>query len=179
MAKDMARAADRFGASAGYRVARKERAVLRGHLRVVHEDGTVLLDHDNMIVDDGLEALVDCLVTGSPVLNVFKYVGFGTSAAASAAGDAALTAEISGGSYARLTGTQAEGDNAKEARVSGTWTNNSAGSQDVNEYGLFSLASGGVMFARVSSGDAGGPVQKTVAVGETITVTWDFAWADA
>lgn len=161
------------------RGARKERGQLRGHLRVVHQDGTVMLDQHNLIVDDGLEAIVDSFVTGTPVLNVFKYVGFGTSAAASAAADAALTAEISGGSYARLSGTQAEGDNAKEYRVSGTWTNNSAGSVDVNEYGLFSAATDGTMFARVSSGDGDGPVEKTVAVGETITVTWDLAWADA
>lgn len=153
------------------------RGKLVGHLRVVHEDGTVMLDHHNLIVDDGIEALVDSFVTGTPALNSFKYVGFGTSAAASSASDAALTAEVSGGSYARLTGSQAEGT-SKQYVVSGTWTNESAGSQNVNEYGLFSAATDGTLFARVSSGDAGGPAQKTVAVGETITVTWTFTWAD-
>ena len=55
----------------------------------------------------------------------------------------------------------------------------SGASQSVNEYGLFSASTDGTMLARVSSGDAGGPAEKTVANGETITVTWNITWADA
>lgn len=176
---DHSRTGDKISVSAGYRAGRADRAVLRGHVRVTRADGEVMLDHHNMLVDAGLNAIVDSFVTGSPALNGFKYVGFGTSNAATTSGMIALTSEVTGGTYARLTGSQAEGDTTKEYRVSGTWTNSSGSSQNVNEYGLFSAATDGTMLARVSSGDSGGPVQKAVANGETIAVTWDIAWADA
>jgi hypothetical protein len=176
---DYGRTDDRISVSAGYRAGCEDGAVLRGHLLVTRADGEVLIDHHNMIVDAGLNAIVDSFVTGTPALNGFKYVGFGTSNAETTAAMTELTAEVSGGTYARLTGTQAEGDTTKEYRVSGTWTNSSGASQSVNEYGLFSASTDGTMLARVSSGDAGGPAEKTVANGETITVTWDIAWADA
>jgi hypothetical protein len=176
---DYGRASDGISVSAGYRADCEDRAVLRGHLRVTRADGEVLLDHHNMLVDAGLNAIVDSFVTGTPALNGFKYVGFGTSAAETTAAMTELTAEVSGGTYARLTGTQAEGDTTMQYRVSGTWTNNSGASQSVNEYGLFSASTGGTMLSRVSTADAGGPAEKTVANGETITVTWNITWADA
>jgi hypothetical protein len=155
----------------------KDRGAIRGHLVVQRANGEIMFESDNLIVDAGLEALVDSFVTGTPALNAFKYVGFGTSAAASTADMTALTAEVSGGTYARLTGDQAEGT-TKQYVVSGSWTNNSAASQLINEYGLFNAATDGTMFARVSTVDASAPEEKSVGVGDSITLTWTFTWSD-
>lgn len=152
---------------------------LTGHLRVWHEDGTLMVDEKNMVVTAGINALVDAL-QAEAYINTWKYVGFGTNTDATEAGDTALTTELSGGTYARLTGTQGEGANAQTYRVSGTWTNNSSSNPAaVTEYGLFSAASDGTMLCRVSTGDTSPPATKTVATGETITVQWDLALADA
>jgi hypothetical protein len=176
---DYGRTGDRISVSAGYRAGCEDGAVLRGHLRVTRADGEVLLDHHNMLVTAGLNAIVDSFVTGTPALNGFKYVGFGTSNAATTAGMTQLTAEVSGGTYARLSGTQAEGDTTMQYRVSGTWTNTSGAERLINEWGLFAASTGGTMLSRVSTSDSGAPVEKKVADGETITVLWNITWADA
>lgn len=177
--QDLARFGDRLMALAGYRVEPRSQLTVHGRLQVWHEDGTLMVDHKNMVVDDGLEYLVDKLVAAGNI-NIFKYVGFGTGTGATAGGTAALGTELAGGTYARLDGTQGEGASSKVYRVSGTWTNNSASNPAaVTEYGLFSAATDGVLFARVSTGDASPPATKTVATGETITVQWDFTLADA
>ncbi len=151
---------------------------LTGHLRVTRANGEVIVDQKNLVVTAGINALVDAL-QAQAYINTWKYVGFGLGTTASAAGDTELETEISGGTYARLSGTQGEGANAQTYRVSGTWTNTSGASRVVTEYGLFSAASDGTMLCRVSTGDASPPASKTVAENETITVQWDLALADA
>jgi hypothetical protein len=170
---------DELHVSAGYRAAPAGRIGLHGHLRVWHQDGTLMVDQHNTIVTAGLEALVDALV-GAAYVNTFKYVGFGIAVDATEATDIALGTELSGGTYARLTGTQGEGATSVVYRVSGTWTNNSSSNPaTVTEYGLFSDATEGTMLSRVSTGDASPPASKQVATNETITVQWDFTLADA
>lgn len=151
---------------------------LHGHLRIWDADGNLITEGHNTVVNAGLEALVDALVAAA-YINTFKYVSFGLGTGATEAADTALESEVTGGTYARLTATQAEGDNAREYRLSGTWTNNSGASRVVTEYGIHSAATDGTMLARVSTGDGGGPTSKTVAALETITVTWDLQLADA
>lgn len=151
---------------------------LQGHLTVRREDGTVMFEGRNKIVYAGMEALVDALVAAAYV-NTFKYVGFGTNDTATAVDATALGTEVSGGTYARLTATQGEGDNAREYRLTGTWTNNSGASRIVTEYGIFSASSAGTMLARICDSEDAAVLTKTVAVGETIAVTWDIQLADA
>ena len=148
-----------------------------GRLRVWHENGDLMVDQTNKIVTAGLNALVNALINAAYV-NTFKYVAFGTATTATTAGMTALAAELSGGTYARLTGTQGQGATAQVYRVSGTWTNNSSTDPAaVTEYGLLSASSTGTLLARVTTGDASPPATKTVAVGETITVQWDVTLA--
>ena len=152
---------------------------LHGHLTVRREDGSVMFEGGNTIVQNGMEAIVDALVAAA-YINTFKYVAFGTNNSTTGADDAALGAELSGGTYARLTATQGEGDNAREYRLTGTWTNNSSSNPAVvTEYGIFGAASTGTMLARICDLDDAQVLTKTVATGETIAVTWDIQLADA
>ena len=151
---------------------------LRGHLTVRRANGEVMFEGDNEIVNAGMEALVDALVAAAYV-NTFKYVGFGTNDTATEATSTALGAEITGGTYARLSATQGEGDNAREYRLTGTWTNNSGASRIVTEYGIFSASTVGTMLARICDSEDAQVLTKTVASLETIAVTWDIQLADA
>ena len=170
---------DRLRVLAGYRVPLRDGVRMHGHLRVVHQDGTVMVDDHNDFVFAGLEALVDALQAAA-YINAYKYIGFGTGTGVTEDADTALETELSGGTYARLTATQGEGDNARTYRLSGTWTNNSSSDPAVvTEYGVFSAATVGTMLTRYSTADPSPPGSKTVAVGETITITWDMALADA
>ena len=170
---------DRLRVLAGYKMQSQGRLTICGHLRAWHQDGTLLMDHKNMIVTAGIDALVDALQAAA-YINTFKYIGFGTAVDATEAGDTTLGVELSGGTYARLTATQGEGASSVVYRLSGVWTNNSSSNPAaVTEYGVFSAATVGTLLARVSTGDAGPPATKTVATGETITVQWDFTLADA
>jgi hypothetical protein len=155
----------------------KARVGITGHLRVERMDGEVLFDHHNTVVYAGIGALVDALQAQAYV-NTYKYVGFGTGNTGTQATDTQLGTEVTGGTYARLTATQGEGDNAREYRLSGTWTNSSGSTQAVTEYGIFSAATEGTMLARACQAD-GDVATKTVANGETIAVTWDLQFADA
>lgn len=151
---------------------------LSGHVRVYDRYGRLLTESNNRVVDAGIAAIVDAMVTGGAI-GAFRYVGFGTSSGLTGGGTNALEAEISGGGYQRLSGEQGEGDNAREYRVAGTWTNNSGDEQRVCEYGLLSAATGGTLLARVSSADPGGPAAQTVAAGGTLSLVWDIQLADA
>ena len=152
---------------------------LRGRLMVWRADGSIFFQDHNTIVNAGMEALVDALQSAAYV-NTYKYVAFGTGNTATQATDTALGTEVSGGSYARLTATQGEGDNAREYRLSGTWTNESGATKAVTEYGIFSAATVGTMLSRACVADTGEPSEtKTVSNNETLTMQWDIQLADA
>jgi len=150
---------------------------LKGHLTVTRGDGSIMFEGKNMIVNAGLEAIIDALVSAGNI-NTFKYIGFGTGNVNTAATDAALGAEVSGGTYARLSATQAEGDTARQYRLTGTWTNTSGASRVVTEYGIFSATSTGIMLARICDNEDAQVLTKTVAVNETIAVTWNIDLSD-
>jgi len=151
---------------------------LQGHLTVRREDGSVMFDGRNKIVNAGMQHLVDMLQAAGNI-NSYKYVAFGTGNADTQATDTALGTEVSGGTYARLEATQGEGDNAREYRLTGTWTNNSGASRIVTEYGIFGAATTGTMLARICDSEDAQSLTKTVATSETIAVTWDIQLADA
>ncbi len=165
-----------------YNLSRHEKGKLgiHGHLTVRRANGEIMFEAGNMMVYAGLVDIVAKMLDGS-ALNLYKYVAFGTGTAASATGTTTLGNEVTGGTYARLTATQSTGDNTREYRLAGTWTNNSGGTQIVTEYGIFNSATwnAGTLLARVSTGDAGPPSSKTVEAGETLTVTWDIQLQDA
>ena len=169
---------DTLRAVAGYRQEPNAALGMHGHLRVTRADGSLLFKGGNKVVYAGLEDIVDKL-QGAGNINTYKYVGFGLGTTASADSDTTLESEITGGTYARLTGTQGEGDNAREYRVSGTWTNTSGATRAGTEYGLFSAATDGTMLCHVTTGDTSPPDLKTVAVNETITIQWDIQLQDA
>ena len=148
-----------------------------GHLVVKRSDGSIMFEGKNMIVNSGLEALVDALVSAGNI-NTFKYVGFGTGNTNTEATDTELGTEVSGGTYARLTATQAEGDNARQYRLTGTWTNTSGASRAVTEYGVFSAATTGTMLCRICDNEDAQELTKTVAVNDTISITWNINLSD-
>ena len=152
----------------------------RGRLRVTRMNGEVLVDSRNMVVNAGLEALVDALQSAAYV-NDFHYIAFGTNTVTSAVADTGLGVECTGGTYYRMNGTQGEGDNAREYRITGTWTNTTGSTQAVTEYGILSSATwgAGTLLARVVVGDSGAPITKTLENNETVAVTWDIQLADA
>lgn len=145
---------------------------IHGHLKV-WRDGELIVDQGNMLVNAGIDVIVDALVAAGNI-NAFKYIGFGTGTGATAATTITLGTEVSGGTYARLTATQGEGATGRVYRLSGTWTNNSAGSVDVTEYGIFNAATEGTLLSRVSTGDAVNPGSNTIGVGGTLDVQWDI-----
>jgi len=159
---------------------RRGRVGMHGHLTVRRADGTVMLEAGNMMVYAGLADVVAKMLDGT-ALNTYKYVAFGTGTDATANADTTLGNEVTGGTYARLTATQSTGDNTREYRLAGTWTNNSGSTQVVTEYGIFNRATwnAGTLLARVSTGDTSPPNSKTVEDSETLTITWDIQLQDA
>jgi hypothetical protein len=177
-ALDRAGLGDTLRALAGYRQEPVSGLGMRGHLRVWRADGTLMFEGKNKVVYAGLEDIVDKL-QGAGDINGYKYIGFGLGVAATTDSDTQLGSEITGGTYARLSATQGEGDNAREYRLSGTWTNTSGATRDVTEYAAFDAPTGGTMFCRISTGDDSPPATKTVAENETITIQWDIQLQDA
>jgi hypothetical protein len=142
-------------------------------------DGEVIMDTTNMVVTPGLDAIVNALTT-TAYINTFKYIAFGTNNTGTTSGQAALGAELSGGTYARLAATQGVGGNNQTYQLTGTWTNNSSSNPaTVTEAGIFSASTTGTMLARACTADAGGPATKTVATGDKIEVTWTILFEHA
>ena len=168
-------------AEAGYRLSNRSGLGLHGTLRVEGPGDLVTVGH-NKVVYAGIGAIVDALQAAA-YINTYKYIGFGTdNDPLSADADTALNAEVAagGGSYARLTATQGEGDNAREYRLGpDVWTNVTDAAQTVVEYGIFSAATVGTLLCRVCVGDVGGPASRTLQINDTLTPTWDLQLADA
>lgn len=172
------RLSDRLSIQQDTPVPASGRLGLSGHLRVLSAEGSLLTEAHNMVVNAGLQVIVDAMQSAS-TCSGFKYVAFGLTSAATAATDTTLGTEVTGGSYARLTATQGEGDNAREYRLSGTWTNNSGATRRIVEYGIFRSSTVGTMLCRTAKSDTGGPSAVTCNNGATIGITWDLQTADA
>lgn len=134
-----------------------------------------------MVTNYCKEALADQLQANTDISD-WKYVAYGTNGAASALADTALKTECSGGTYARLTATQGEGD-ADTYQLTGVWTNNTGAEVTIKELGVFDAVSGGNLIARLATGDhedADKPfAEVTVPAGATLTLdAWDIVFND-
>lgn len=132
----------------------------------------------NKCVYAGLDAIVDALVAAGNI-NSFKYIGFGTTGTTTAADATALIAEVSGGDYARLTATQAEGDNGRIYKLSGTWTNESGETKSIAEVGIFSASTEGTMLARSCVDDDGWSAKSIDDDRKLEIEQWTITLADA
>lgn len=113
---------------------------VKGWLTIKDEDGNVLVDKQNLVVNGGLAFLANALVAASSSPFTHIAVGSGTTAASPSQtalvtelGRVAFTYTVSGSSVT-LTATFAAGV------ATGTW----------NEAGIFNAASAGTMYARTT-----------------------------
>jgi len=122
------------------------------------------------------ESLADQLQSNSDISD-WKYIGFGTDDTAATLGDTALGAEVSGGSYARGTATQGEGD-ADTYRLTLTWTNNSAAEQAIEEIGVFDAATAGNLIGHFTTTD-GDFSSFSIPVAGTAGITINLPFNDS
>lgn len=147
-------------------------------LTVRRGDGTVLpygLASLRVVTDTGVGFIVDAFQNTTELENL-KYHGFGTGGAAEAAGNTALTTELTT-QYAvdntRPTGTTTEGASANIYRTVATFSPDSGGTLAITEHGIFSQAAtgGGVMLDRSLFS-----VVNVVAASDSITSTYDLTF---
>ena len=120
-------------------------------LVVIRTDGTWFdygLASLRVVTDTGVGYIVDAFQNLVELENM-KFHGLGTGGAAEAAGNTALTTELTTQytpDNTRATGTTIEGATANIYRTVGT--NTVDGTAAVTEHGIFSAATGGVMLDR-------------------------------
>lgn len=115
---------------------------VKGWLTIKDEDGNVLVDKQNLVVNGGLAFLANALVAASS--SPFTHIAVGSGTTAASAGQTALVTELGrvaftytvAGSSVTLTASFNAGV------ATGTW----------NEAGIFNAASAGTMYARTTFG---------------------------
>ena len=140
-----------------------EKLSAKGNLRVVltGQDGTVKAQHDfkNLVVDTGLNFIVERMSAATESVMSHMSIGEGTTAAAST--DTALETEISGARVA-LTSTTVTDESITYVATYDA----GVGTGAVTESGIFNASSGGTMLCRTVF-----PVVNKQA-GDSMTVTW-------
>ena len=145
------------------------------YLKVLKADGTVIdygLISLRVVTNAGVAAIVDAF-QGSFSLNTLKFHGIGTGAAAEAATDTALGAELTtqyNPNSTRATGTTTEGASTNIFRSVGTNTVDVA--VTITEHGIFSQAAtgGGSMLDRSVFGGI------ALASGDSIQSTYELTF---
>lgn len=128
--------------------------VLRGSRSDYGDPGTIEnhgIVSRKLVTDDGVEYLVDAFQNSVELENM-KYHGLGTSNAAENVNQAALTAELTtqyNPDSTRATGTTTEGNANQYQTVA---TNTLDGAATVEEHGIFSASSSGVLLDRSLTG---------------------------
>jgi hypothetical protein len=115
---------------------------VKGWLTIKDEDGNVLVDKQNLVVNGGLAFLANALVAASS--SPFTHIAVGSGTTAASAGQTALVTELGrvpftytgAGSSVTLTAAFNAGV------ATGTWS----------EAGIFNAASAGTMYARTTFG---------------------------
>lgn len=121
-----------------------------------------------LVTDVGVGYIVDAFQNIVELENM-KYHGLGTSAAAEAVGNTGLTTELTtqyNPDSTRATGTTIEGATANVYRTVATNTVDAACT--IEEHGIFSATSAGVLLDRSLTGT------KTLASGEGLQSTYDL-----
>lgn len=140
----------------------KEKTGVRGKIKIEVTDiasgEKKVININNLVVNTGLDALVDLLRGAGTGVNEVTDIGFGTDNTAAAAGDTGLTGTFS----KTIDGSANIGTGEIEIYGSlGTGENNGV---TIQEIGLFQT--GGGLFARAVIS----PIVKTAAI--TVGVTW-------
>ncbi len=120
----------------------------------------------NLITNDGLDWL--CGIMGDAAGNPALYMGLTADNTAPDPTDSALTGEYATDGLERAAATYAHTPGTAVYTLTKSFTNTGAVSHDVKKAGLFVGAVGGNLL-----GEALLDVPKTVAVGESINVTWE------
>jgi hypothetical protein len=125
-----------------------------------------------VVTDTGVGYIVDAFANTTELENM-KYHGLGTGGAAEAAGNTALTTEITANHYTgsvRPTGTTEEGASANIYKTIATHTQATAG-DSITEHGVFSATSAGVMIDRHLF------TAVALAVGDSFSCTYSLSLA--
>lgn len=145
------------------------------YLKVLKSDGSIIdygLVSLRVVTNSGVNAIVDAF-QGTFTLNNFKFHGIGTGAAAEAATDSALGAELTtqyNPDSVRATGTTTEGASTNIFRSIGTNTVDAA--VTITEHGIFSQSAtgGGSMLDRSVFGGI------ALASGDSIQSTYELTF---
>lgn len=115
---------------------------------------------ENLIVTTGKEGLIDQILE-SPTVTKPKYIGVGKSGIAPAAGDTALGEPVKRVALSEKTRSGAT------VTMKATFAAGEA-TATLNEAGLFTAASLGTMYSRVTFG------ALTIEAADSLTVTWKY-----
>lgn len=152
----------------------KESLGIKGYIRnikIIGRDGHVRWDsgwmkrETNLVVTVGLAEIAQSIGNGLGGVAA-RYIGTGTDNTAAATGQTALLAEVETRADATITNETTSTTN-DTARFIGTIT--MTGDRSLNEFGLFTLSSGGVMYSRFVRAST-----LSLLSGEAVQVTWDL-----
>lgn len=134
------------------------------HFEIRDKDGS-LVDSwgvNNIVTNAGLAQLAS--LAGDGGATPFAYIAVGTSNTAPAAGQTALSAEITTGGLARAAGTTSRTTTTvtnDTFQITYTWT--ASASHTVEEVGVFTASSGGTMLSRALT------TTKSIVADQTLT----------
>lgn len=126
----------------------------------------------NLVTNAGFAQLA--LLCGDASAVPFTYLAVGTSSTAVAATDTTLTAEITDSGLERATGTVSRVTTTvtnDTYQITKTWT--ASGNKTVEEVGVLTASSGGVLLSHALT------TSKAVTSGETLTGTYKLKFATA
>jgi len=148
----------------------KETLKLSGKLQIVHrdKDGNIkqTREHDNLIVNAGLDFITSRMLGASKA--VMSHMALGSDGTAAAAGQTDLGTTL--GSRKALGGAVQSGSNNEQIVFTTTFAAGEA-TGAVAEAGIFNAATGGDMLCRTAF-----PVVNKAA-GDTIAITWTITFS--
>lgn len=141
---------------------------LTGHIWV-YKNGELVSERDNIVTTVGKNSLASLLNSASAGTSLVTHMGFGTGTTAVAAGDTALTTELTTGTngYARVAVTRSN-PTANVIQYVSTLTGITA-STTIQEAGLFSAATSGTLVAHQLTGAV-----TLSSSSDSLQVTWQI-----
>lgn len=116
------------------------------------------------------KTLGDTASTGTGAYAAANYIGLTENTSAPAAGDTALTGELTGSGLARAQGTYAHTTGASSYTITKTFTSADATTRTIHKAALFNASSTGTMpFESALPSDA------ILVSGDTLTITWTIS----
>jgi len=135
-------------------------------VEVITDDGTTVLEQDNVVVNNGVARIAAIIAQDSSAFP--SHIAIGTDATAAATTDTALGAEVDRNAIVTDFATGAV------ATFKAFFGKSEANGNTIAEVGMFDQASGGTMFCR-------SVLSSTIAKDATksINITWTLTFADA